>query len=76
MIATKPPVKYSWNAQDYTKHSTAQQEWAREVIPKLKLSGGEALLDIGYGNGKITAQIASVLPKGCAVGVDNSKSMN
>jgi trans-aconitate 2-methyltransferase len=74
-IVTKPPAKYSWNAQDYAKHSSAQQECARELIPKLKLSGTEAVLDIGCGDGKITAQIASVLPRGCVVGIDNSEDM-
>jgi len=29
--------KFLWNAKDYAKHSSAQQEWARELIAKLKL---------------------------------------
>jgi ubiquinone/menaquinone biosynthesis C-methylase UbiE len=33
------------------------------------------LLDIGCGDGKITAEIAKYLPKGRAVGVDNSNQM-
>jgi trans-aconitate 2-methyltransferase len=72
---TNPSAKYSWNAEDYAKHSSAQQEWARQLIPKLELSGTEAVLDIGCGDGKITAQIASFLQKGCVVGVDNSEDM-
>jgi trans-aconitate 2-methyltransferase len=72
---TKQPEKYSWNAEDYAKHSTTQQQWAKELIPKLKLTGNEALLDIGCGDGKITAQIASCLPNGYVVGVDSSEEM-
>ncbi len=64
-----------WNAQDYHRHSAAQQEWARELIAKLGLIGTERLLDVGCGDGKITAQIAGMLPSGAAVGVDKSEEM-
>jgi trans-aconitate 2-methyltransferase len=67
--------KYSWNPEDYAKHSSTQYEWAKELIPKLRLSGNEALLDIGCGNGKITAQLALSLSGGCVVGIDNSEGM-
>ena len=33
--------RYTWNAEDYSKHSTAQQYWAKELISKLKLDGFE-----------------------------------
>ena len=66
---------YTWNAQDYAKNSQNQFLWAKELIPKLKLHGDESLLDIGCGDGKITAELARCLPKGRAVGVDSSKEM-
>jgi len=66
---------YNWNAQDYAKNSANQQQWARELFPKLKLKGNEALLDIGCGDGKITAELARSLPEGWAVGVDSSEKM-
>jgi trans-aconitate methyltransferase len=66
---------YSWNAQDYAKNSQNQFQWAQELIPKLKLRGNEALLDIGCGDGKITAELARRLPHGRVVGVDSSKEM-
>jgi trans-aconitate methyltransferase len=72
---TKQPEKYSWNPEDYAKHSTTQFEWAKELIPKLKLTGSEVVLDIGCGDGKITAQIAACLPRGCVMGIDNSEEM-
>lgn len=71
----KKPRKYTWNAEDYAKHSSAQQEWAKELIPKLRLSGKESLLDIGCGDGKISAMLATSLPDGCVVGIDNSEEM-
>lgn len=38
--------QYSWNAEDYARHSSAQQGWARELISKLDFQGYEAVLDI------------------------------
>jgi trans-aconitate 2-methyltransferase len=66
---------YAWDAKDYAKNSQNQLLWAKELIPKLQLQGNEALLDIGCGDGKITAQLARYLPQGKAVGVDSSKEM-
>ena len=66
---------YNWNAQDYAKNSQNQFQWAKELIPKLKLRGNEALLDIGCGDGKITAELARCLPDGRAIGVDSSEKM-
>jgi trans-aconitate 2-methyltransferase len=64
-----------WDAADYERHSSAQQQWARELIDKLHLRGDEILLDIGCGDGKVTAEIAARLPGGFVVGVDNSEEM-
>lgn len=66
---------YKWNAEDYHKNSTNQQRWAREVIAKLDLQGNEKVLDIGCGDGKITAEIASHLPNGSVLGIDSSQEM-
>jgi trans-aconitate 2-methyltransferase len=67
--------KYRWNASEYDKHSTAQLEWARELIQKLNLQGNESVLDIGCGDGKITAEIGRRLSGGTVVGIDNSDEM-
>jgi len=32
-----------WDARDYAAHSAAQQEWARELIAKLRLRGDEVV---------------------------------
>ena len=68
-------IGYNWNAQDYAKNSQNQFQWAQELIPKLKLQGNESLLDIGCGDGKITAELARCLPKGKVVGIDSSQEM-
>ncbi|MCP4159512.1 MAG: methyltransferase domain-containing protein [Deltaproteobacteria bacterium] len=67
--------KYTWNADDYSKYSTAQQKWARELISNLDLNGSESILDIGCGDGKVTAEIATILTSGKVIGVDNSANM-
>ena len=69
------PKNYAWNAADYAKHSSSQYKWANELIPKLKLSGSEAVLDIGCGDGKVTVVLAKSLPSGYVVGIDSSEDM-
>jgi len=57
-----------WNAADYAANSAVQQSWARELIAKLNLRGDEHILDVGCGDGKVTAEIARALPDGSATG--------
>lgn len=64
-----------WDADEYVRHSSAQVEWAKELLGKLALSGAESVLDIGCGDGRITASIARHLHRGRAVGIDNSREM-
>ena len=66
---------YTLDAKDYAKNSQDQYQWAKELIPKLKLTGNEALLDISCGDGKITAELAKCLPNGIAVGIDSCAQM-
>ncbi|OGC22310.1 SAM-dependent methyltransferase [candidate division WOR-1 bacterium RIFOXYB2_FULL_42_35] len=64
-----------WNAKKYSQSSSAQQKWAEELINKLSLTGQERILDIGCGDGKITAEIAGHLTNGYVLGIDNSEEM-
>ena len=66
---------YKWNPADYTTQSSNQQQWAQELISKLALKGNERILDIGCGEGKVTAEIANHVPQGFVVGVDSSEEM-
>lgn len=65
----------NWDAEEYARHSSAQLQWAEELISKLALRGDEALLDVGCGDGKITARLARLLPEGRVVGLDASADM-
>ena len=64
-----------WNAQDYSQNSSAQQRWAHELIDKLHLRGDEHILDIGCGDGKVTAELARRVPRGFLIGIDSSREM-
>jgi trans-aconitate methyltransferase len=66
---------YKWDARDYSRNSSSQQEWARELIGKLQLRGNERVLDIGCGDGKVSAEIAGWVPQGSVVGLDISREM-
>ncbi|OIO55951.1 MAG: SAM-dependent methyltransferase [Alphaproteobacteria bacterium CG_4_10_14_0_2_um_filter_63_37] len=66
---------FNWNAQDYAANATAQAGWAASVLPRLALRGDERILDIGCGNGAITAQLAAQVPQGVVVGMDASPAM-
>src|SRR5208337_5047618 len=64
-----------WNPADYAAHSTVQQSWARELIARLSLRGDEHILDVGCGDGKVTAEITQAVPRGSVVGIDASAEM-
>jgi len=64
-----------WHASDYHRQSSLQQAMADEQLGRLTLEGGERILDVGCGDGKITAEIASRVPHGSVLGVDPSRDM-
>ncbi len=48
---------------------------AAEALSLLDLKGTERVLDLGCGNGIVTAQIAALVPSGSVLGVDSSADM-
>jgi len=64
-----------WDARDYNQQSSLQQAMADEVLASLTLGGNERVLDLGCGDGKITAAMAARVPKGSVLGVDPSSDM-
>lgn len=59
----------------YHDHSQAQYEFAQEVLNTISFKGDEAILDIGCGEGKITAWLAQQVLHGLVIGVDISEEM-
>lgn len=64
-----------WDARDYSKQSSLQKAMADQVLARLKLKGAERVLDVGCGDGKITAAIAERVPRGSVLGTDPSRDM-
>ncbi len=63
--------------RSYVHYSDLQRRWAWSFLaPHLKEIQPDAkILDIGCGDGKITADIAKFIPKGSILGIDLSNSM-
>lgn len=64
-----------WDAAGYAHISALQKAMAEEVLALLQLVGSERVLDVGCGEGKITAQIAARTPRGSVLGIDPSRGM-
>jgi trans-aconitate 2-methyltransferase len=65
----------TWSGDDYARHSSLQEAMAAEVLSQLVLRGDEQLLDLGCGDGRLSARIAQRLPQGFVLGVDASPDM-
>jgi trans-aconitate methyltransferase len=64
-----------WGADDYNRQSALQRAMAEEQLSTLTLRGSERILDVGCGDGTITAAIADRVPSGSVLGVDPSRDM-
>lgn len=82
MVLFKPNMKSSkkstdvlWQASDYHNLSFAQKAAALPLLKHLKISMSESVLDVGCGDGWITANIASMVKAGKVLGIDQSPEM-
>ena len=66
---------YEFSGEKYKKASRHQKEWGESLISKLKLGGDERILDLGCGDGALTEHLASLVPRGCVIGIDASEGM-
>ena len=64
-----------WDAAEYSRRSGLQEAMAQEVLALLDLEGSERVLDVGCGDGKITAEVAARVARGEVLGVDASQDM-
>ena len=63
------------DARHYQKNSQQQYDRARLLFQSEEFSRNAHVLDVGCGDGKITAEIASLLPEGRVLGLDSSPNM-
>jgi trans-aconitate methyltransferase len=68
-------MNLGFDGEKYRAASTHQKEWGAKLIAELKLKGTEEILDLGSGDGALTAQLAALVPHGRIVGIDLSQSM-
>lgn len=72
-------IHEGWNASDlvrlYFHNSEMQTEWAWQALSHYRFRGNEEVLDFGSGDGKLSAMISVLVPKGGVTGVDISKEM-
>jgi len=66
---------HEFNGRKYEKASEHQKEWGARLIAELNLQGMERVLDLGCGNGTLTARIADLVPGGEVIGIDASHGM-
>jgi trans-aconitate 2-methyltransferase len=64
-----------WNAEAYDRLSTPQQSWGEALLARLGLEGGETVLDVGCGTGRLTERVLDRLPRGRVAAIDRSSSM-
>jgi len=65
----------NWNAEDYAINSKGQLKWGEELTLKLHLNGNENIIDIGCGDGKISAKLSKLVKDGNVFAIDASENM-
>ena len=68
-------MPYEFDGEKYEKASSHQKEWGSRLLQELDLQGDERILDMGCGDGALTAQLALRVPQGLVMGIDASAGM-
>ncbi|HOI56509.1 MAG TPA: methyltransferase domain-containing protein [Phycisphaerae bacterium] len=64
-----------FDGNKYRQASAHQKEWGARLIDELELRGAERILDLGCGDGVLTARLADLVPRGSVLGIDASAGM-
>jgi trans-aconitate methyltransferase len=68
-------MAYEFDADAYERASAHQKEWGLRLIGELDLRGDERVLDLGCGDGRLTAELARLVAQGSVLGIDASDTM-
>ena len=68
-------MPHAWDAADYRANSSMQLALAVEFLQRIELEPGDRVLDVGCGDGKVTALVAARVQPGAVVGADRSAAM-
>lgn len=71
----KGDIMTEWDATRYSREATLQKVLAEAQLDRTRFSADERVLDVGCGDGKVTAEVAKRVPRGSVVGVDPSEHM-
>ena len=66
---------YEFDGEKYKTASFHQKDWGKSLISKITLQGNETILDLGCGDGRLTEQLALLVPHGNVLGIDASVGM-
>lgn len=66
---------WEFDGERYREASAHQKGWGAGLIDRLRLCGRESILDLGCGDGVLTAQLAARVPHGRVLGLDASDGM-
>jgi trans-aconitate methyltransferase len=64
-----------FDGRKYAEASGHQREWGSRLIMELELTGDERILDLGCGDGTLSAELAARVPEGHVLGIDASDGM-
>ena len=65
-----------WDARTYDETSGPQQEWASEVIPRLRdIAQDATVMDVGCGTGRVTEALLPLVARGRVLAIDASADM-
>lgn len=68
-------MPHEFDGEAYKKASSHQKEWGNKIIAEFQLKGNEHILDLGCGDGVLTAQLSELVPDGFVLGIDSSRGM-
>jgi trans-aconitate 2-methyltransferase len=68
-------MKLEFDGEKYKRASEHQKSWGKKLIAELEFEGNERILDLGCGDGLLTAELAQSVPDGFVLGIDASAGM-
>jgi ubiquinone/menaquinone biosynthesis C-methylase UbiE len=68
-------IQLDLDANYYVKHSSLQNNLAAEILSTFLIKPNAHILDVGCGDGRITAELAKRVKRGKVLGIDASSTM-
>ena len=72
---SKKIAKVDFDGKKYREGSELQQRLGNSILGDLNFRGDERVLDLGCGDGSLTASLAECVLEGFVMGIDSSEGM-